>query len=100
MIRRAMKGRVLQVALVAMSLGVASCTQQEEKTETAPTAPYREGEILVKFKNTVSTQQASAVLSSYGLQSVGQFASIGVQRCRITDARDVPSAVAACNSSA
>ncbi len=97
--RRAMKG-VLQVALLTTVLVVASCTQQEEKTETAPMAPYREGEILVKFKNTVSTQQASSVLGSYGLQSVGQFAPIGVQRCRITDARDVPSAVAACNSSA
>ena len=83
--------------MVTMAVFVTSCTQ-EESTEVQPTAPYREGEILVKFENSISTQQASSVLTSYGLQSVGQFAAIGVHLCRITNGDDVAAAVEACEA--
>lgn len=84
---------------LTMALVLSSCTQ-EENTEAQATSPHRPGEILVKFENTISVQQSTALLTGAGLESVAQFASIGVHRCRITNDNDVAAAVSACEGNA
>jgi subtilisin family serine protease len=84
---------------VTLALVLSSCTQ-EENTEAQATAPHRPGEILVKFENTISIQQSTSLLASAGLESVAQFASIGVHRCRITNGSEVNAAISACEGNA
>lgn len=54
---------------------------------------FVDGEILVKFKGTVSAQSRETIVSSLGARTVARVRSIGVQRLRLTGDMSVQSAI-------
>lgn len=65
----------------------------------AETAEYKPGEILVKFKSTVSAQSVVQSLADAGIQAVKRFDAINVVSCTINSSKSVLEAVEECNES-
>ncbi|HEX9654185.1 MAG TPA: S8 family peptidase [bacterium] len=66
--------------------------------QAAPLADYKEGEIIIKFKSTVSVSDTT--FSYAGLRVLRRFDPIGIYQCAITDGKAVPDALLKCNADA
>jgi len=83
----------------AMTLVVLCSSSQAQPP--APAAPsFVPGEILVKFKPGTTTESASSVISTFGMQPVQLFPELDVHRCRLPEGTDVEAALRACKGDA
>ncbi|MFQ5640677.1 MAG: S8 family peptidase [bacterium] len=84
---------VLLFSLALVSVTLISCGQKPP-----PEPAQVEGEVLIKFKSTVSATSVTQALSHAGLSIHRSFDQIDVLRCRIEGAKTVAEAVAECNA--
>ena len=64
----------------------------------AQVADYAPGEVLVKFRSTISAQSINTTLSNVGIQTIRQYNEIGVRKCTISGGKSVLRAVEECNA--
>ena len=80
-------GTLAAIALISLLSSCSSNTTSEDRAPKVPADPpaFVAGEVLIKFKSTLSAQSAQSSLASHGLESRDYLAAIGVHRCRITN---------------
>ncbi|RMD94861.1 MAG: hypothetical protein D6813_01445 [Calditrichaeota bacterium] len=66
--------------------------------ERAEMAEHKPGELLVKFKSTVSTQAVSQTLSHVGLTVIKTIEDLGIYHCNITSGKTIAQAIEECNA--
>ncbi len=69
---------------------VSTLSAQQKEPEYVP------GQLLIKFKNELSTAQVQSTFSAAGIQQTDYLAEIGVYLCTITEDLEVHAAVEAC----
>ncbi len=65
-----------------------------------PDAEFVEGELLVKFKSDLQTQQVQSTLVDAGIQQLHLVSEIGVYHCSVANGARVQSAIEACRRDA
>lgn len=88
--RKVIHCRLTVAVLLSGIVAITSAQSQE--------AEFRPGEVIVKFKSTVSRAAVSSVLANTGIEIAQEFGEISVYRCTISGDKSVPGAVAACNA--
>jgi subtilisin family serine protease len=75
---------VMMIAVVLSSVPLLLAQQPSAKFFKAEPHPeYVAGEVLIKFKTTVSTQEVSTQVKSYGIEVVKTFGKLNVMRCKM-----------------
>ena len=91
----------LHVLLASMSLLLTACEASgppasnvaEGSTEQKVTRPFVPGEVLIKFKPSISSERIDAILKESGTELIREIKGVGIHHVRIVGKESIESVV-------